>query len=123
VPAWAADEDAMIELRCPDAMANPYLAFAVVLACTLDGIRAAEEPPLPLDQSLGSFDDEELAKLDIPRLPATLDDALAALVEDDILRAALGDYIFEQLLLVKRAEWEDYRRYVSPWEHARYADV
>jgi glutamine synthetase len=123
VPAWAADEDAMIELRCPDAMANPYLAFAVVLACTLDGIGAAEEPPLPLDQSLGSFDDEEMAKLGIPRLPATLGDALAALAEDDVLRAALGEYIFEQLLVVKRAEWEDYRRYVSPWEHARYADV
>src|SRR5688572_31614913 len=34
------------------AMANPYLAFAAVLACALDGIRHAEEPPLPLEQSL-----------------------------------------------------------------------
>jgi glutamine synthetase len=123
VPAWAADEDAMIELRCPDAMANPYLAFAAVLACALDGIRLAEEPPLPLEQSLITYEDEELARLGIPLLPATLGDALHALAEDDVLRAALGDYIFDQLLTVKRAEWEDYRRYVSPWEHARYADV
>jgi glutamine synthetase len=123
VPAWAADEDATIELRCPDAMANPYLAFAVVLACALDGIRHREEPPLPLEESLVAYDDAELHRLGIPPLPATLGNALDALAEDDVLRATLGDYIFDQLLVVKRAEWEDYRRYVSPWEHARYADV
>jgi glutamine synthetase len=123
VPAWAVDEDATIELRCPDAMANPYLAFAVVLACGLDGIRDGEEPPLPLEESLVAYDDAELRRLGIPPLPATLGNALDALAEDGVLRATLGDYIFDQLLAVKRAEWEDYRRYVSPWEHARYADV
>ena len=123
VPAWAADEDAAIELRCPDATANPYLAFAAVLACALDGIRQGEEPPPPLEETLVAYDEAELERLGVPRLPATLGDALNRLAEDDVLRATLGDYIFDQLLTVKRAEWEDYRRYVSPWEHARYADV
>ena len=30
---------------------------------------------------------------------------------------------FDQLLSVKRAEWADFRRHVSPWEHARYGDL
>ncbi len=123
VPAWAADEETALELRSPDAMANPYLAIAVALACALDGIHRGEEPPDPLDESLVAYDDAELQRLGVPRLPATLGDALAALTEDGVIRAALGDYVFEQLLAVKRAEWEEYRRYVSPWEHARYGDL
>jgi glutamine synthetase len=42
---------------------------------------------------------------------------------DDVIRDSLGNYIFDQLLTVKRAEWVDYRRHVSPWEHMRYGDL
>ncbi len=124
VPSSASSAEAALELelRSPDACANPYLALAVTLACALDGIRQGEEPPDPLDETLIRYDDAELGRLGVPPLPATLGDALAALTEDDIVRAAIGDYVCDQLLLVKRAEWDDYRRYVSPWEHARYGD-
>jgi glutamine synthetase len=111
-----------LELRSPDPMANPYLVLAVALACALDGIRQGEEPPAPLDETLVRYDDQELERLGVPPLPKTLGDALAALPEDDVVRAALGDYVVDQLLTVKRAEWEEYRRYVSPWERARYGD-
>ena len=40
-----------------------------------------------------------------------------------VVQDALGDFIVDQLLTVKRAEWEDYRRYVSPWELAHYGDA
>lgn len=123
VPSSPPGEDSALELRSPDATANPYLALAVALGCALDGIRQGEEPPEPLDESLVVFDDAELQRLGIPPLPATLGNALTVFAEDDVVRATLGDYIFEQLLTVKRAEWDDYRRYVSPWEHARYGDV
>lgn len=123
LPAWTPEEDASLELRSPDATANPYLALAVALACALDGIRQGEEPPGPLDETLIAYDDAELERLGVPPLPATLGEALAAFAEDDVVRDTLGDYIAAQLLAVKRAEWEDYRRYVSPWEHARYGDV
>jgi glutamine synthetase len=123
VPAWAAGEDGALELRCPDAMANPYLAVAVVLGCALDGIRKGEEPPSPLDESLVAYDEAELHKLGVPSLPRTLGQALDALAEDDVVRATLGDYIFDQLLTVKREEHDAYRRYVTPWEHMKYGDA
>ncbi len=123
VPSWAPGEEAALELRSPDAMANPYLVFAVALACALDGIRQRHDPPDPLDESLVSYDDAELHRLGVPRLPGTLGEAIAALVEDTVVQATLGDYIYEQLLTVKRAEWEDYRRHVGPWEHERYGDA
>jgi glutamine synthetase len=123
VPTLAPGEKTEIELRSPDAMANPYLAFAVTLAAALDGIRTGEEPPEPLDEGLVIYDDAELQRRGIPRLPGTLGDALSAFAEDRVVQDALGDFIVDQLLTVKKAEWEDYRRYVSPWELAHYGDA
>ncbi|HEV2107777.1 MAG TPA: glutamine synthetase family protein [Thermomicrobiales bacterium] len=123
VPAGSEDQPGALELRSPDAMANPYLAVAVAVACALDGIRRADTPPDPLDESLVAYDDSELERLGTPRLPENLGDALAALSEDDVIRATLGDYIFDQFLTVKRDEWAEYRRQVTPWEHERYADA
>jgi len=123
VPSAAPGVETDIELRCPDAMANPYLAIAASLGAALDGIRQADEPPGPLDENLVTFDDDELLRLGAPLLPSTLGEALEAFARDDTVRAVLGDYISEQLLAVKRAEWTEYRRHVSPWEHLRYGDV
>ena len=111
-----------IELRSPDNMANPYLALALSLACMLDGIQRGDEPPPPLDENLVRYDDEELARLGVTRLPATLGEALDAFAEDVVVRDTLGEYVTDQFLQVKRAEWDDYRRHVSPWEHARYGE-
>ncbi|CAN5529015.1 type I glutamate--ammonia ligase [soil metagenome] len=123
VPTLAPGEKTEIELRSPDAMANPYLAFAVTLAAALDGVRTGEEPPEPLDEGLVLYDDAELQRRGIPRLPGTLGDALSSFAEDRVVQDALGDFIVDQLLTVKKAEWEDYRRYVSPWELAHYGDA
>jgi glutamine synthetase len=39
------------------------------------------------------------------------------------MRDILGHYIVDQLLTVKRAEWDEYRRHVSPWERAKYGEM
>jgi glutamine synthetase len=109
-----------LELRSPDNMANPYLALAVALASAMDGIRREEEPPLASDENLVRTDDTELTRLGVPALPQTFGEALNVLAEDDLMRVALGDFVCDQFLLVKRAEWNDYRGYVSPWERERY---
>lgn len=111
-----------LELRSFDNMANPYLALSVALASAIDGIRRGEEPSLALDENLVRFDDDELLRRGVPSLPTTLGEALAAFVEDDLVRTALGDYVSDQFLSVKREEWGAYRRYVSPWEQERYGD-
>jgi glutamine synthetase len=111
-----------LELRSFDNMANPYLALSVALASAIDGIRRGEEPSLALDENLVRFDDAELLRRGVPSLPTTLGEALAAFVEDDLVRTALGDYVSDQFLSVKREEWGAYRRYVSPWEQERYGD-
>lgn len=123
VPATTPGTFADIELRSPDAMANPYLAMAVALGAGLDGIRTNEEPSAPLDENLVAYDEDELNRLGVVKLPTSLGEALDAFAADDVVRDSLGGYIFDQVLNVKRAEWVDYRRHVSPWEHLRYGDL
>ena len=123
VPGWLESEQAEIELRSPDAMANPYLAFAVALAAGMDGIRTRINPPEPFDESFVAFDDDELYRRGVTRLPATLGEAIASFADDPVIQEAVGGYIADQLVSVKRDEWEAYRAHVGPWELQRYLDA
>ncbi|CAN5796226.1 type I glutamate--ammonia ligase [soil metagenome] len=123
VPSWGGAEAAALELRSPDPMANPYLALAVALATALDGIQRGDEPPEPLEESFSSYDDEGLQRIGVPKLPITLGEAISSLMQDSVVLGALGSYVADQLLAVKRAEWQEYREHVGPWEHARYGDA
>ncbi len=69
-----------IELRIPDPSANPYLAFAAQLMAGIDGIRNRTEPLDPIDKDIYELPPDEHAA--IPQLPATLEEALAALEAD-----------------------------------------
>ncbi|MEZ4530919.1 MAG: glutamine synthetase family protein [Thermomicrobiales bacterium] len=123
VPSVLAGGAASIELRCQDALANPYLSLAVALSAALDGIDHQIDPPEPLEESFSSYDDAGLERIGVQRLPGTLGEALEAFSQDQVVRNALGSYISDQLLTVKRAEWEEYRTVVGPWEHRRYGDA
>lgn len=123
VPSAATDVATDIELRSPDALANPYLAIAVALGAAIDGIQNEMEPPPPFDENLVSYDEDEFHRLGAARLPQTMGEALEELANSDVIRSILGAYIFDQLLSVKRKEWAEYRRHVSPWEHNRYGDL
>jgi glutamine synthetase len=65
-----------IEFRCPDATANPYLAFAAMLMAGLDGIERGLDPGEPAEFDL--FEEEH----GIPQVPDSLGGALDALEAD-----------------------------------------
>jgi glutamine synthetase len=69
-----------IEFRPPDPSCNPYLAFSAMLMAGLDGVRNKIEPTDPVDKDIYELPRTELENL--PSVPATLDEALAALDED-----------------------------------------
>ena len=109
-----------IELRCPDPSANPYLAFAVMLAAGLDGIERDLTPPEPVNEDVYHLDQCDLDERAIGTLPGTLAEALDALEEDSVIQDALGPQITDVFLRAKRAEWGEYRIQVSDWELERY---
>jgi len=112
-----------IELRCPDPSANPYLAFAVMLAAGLDGIERDLTPPPPVNEDVYDFDERDLRERAIGTLPGTLAEALDALERDEVVRAALGPAIAEAFLRAKRVEWDEYRIQVTNWELERYLET
>ncbi len=69
-----------VEFRVPDPSCNPYLAFSAMLMAGLDGVRNKIEPPDPVDKDIYELPREEL--LNLPSVPASLEEALAALETD-----------------------------------------
>jgi glutamine synthetase len=125
IPQFASNktETVRVELRCPDPSCNPYLAFAVMLKCGLDGIRRKLEPPPPTEENLYNFDAVKLRKHRIPTLPGSLNEALDELERDQVVREALGPHITERFIEAKRAEYNESRIQVSQWELDRYLDI
>jgi glutamine synthetase len=111
------------ELRCPDPSCNPYLAFAVMLAAGLDGIEKGMTAPPPVNEDVYDFDEDDLRERSIGVLPGTLGEALRALTDDDVVRDALGEHVYEAFVRAKQAEWDDYRIRVTEWELQRYLET
>ena len=109
-----------IELRNPDPAANPYLAFAAVLAAGLDGIKNKIEPPEPVEENIFEMSEEERAKRGIGSLPGSLEEAIKEFENSTLMRETLGDHIFEKYLEAKKLEWDDYRTKVHQWEIDSY---
>ncbi len=125
VPATRAgmEKATRIELRCPDPSTNPYLAFAVMLASGLHGIDQNLTPPGPVNEDVFDFTENDLQKRSIGVLPGTLAEALDEMEKDPLIQDALGETIFRAMLRARRAEWEEYRIRVTPWELERYLET
>ncbi|MGB8195580.1 MAG: glutamine synthetase family protein [Acidimicrobiales bacterium] len=95
-----------VEYRAPDPAANPYLAFAVILAAGLRGVRGNYELPK-----------EGAHKAPLPQ---SLAEALDLMECSKLLHETLGEHQVEWFLRNKRAEWDAYRGQVTPFELERY---
>ena len=112
------------ELRCPDPSCNPYLAFSAMLATGLDGIeKNLECPPAVNDLNIYEMEKEELEKRGIEQLPGSLEEALDELHDSDVIRAALGESIYEAFERAKRAETDAFRTRVTDWEIEYYLET
>ena len=116
-------QGARVELRSPDPSCNPYLALAVVVSSGLDGVRRKLVPGDTVDINVAGLAEAERVSLGVEQLPTSLQEAIAALDEDALVRAALGDHSYHRFREAKLAEWEDYRLQVHPWEYEAYLQL
>lgn len=114
------EQSTRIEYRSPDPACNPYLAFSVILAAGLRGIKEGYELPQEADANLFEIDDDMLEKLGIGQLPQSMSDALQVMERSELVAEALGEHIFEWFLRNKRAEWRGYKTHISQYELNRY---
>ncbi|HUK45592.1 MAG TPA: type I glutamate--ammonia ligase [Gaiellaceae bacterium] len=88
-----------IEFRCPDATANPYLAFSAMLMAGLDGIEKGLDPGGPAD-----YDLFEESHGDVPQVPGSLAESLDALEADHAFLTKGG--VFSEELISTWIAWK-----------------
>jgi glutamine synthetase len=111
------------EIRSVDPSANPYLAFAAILASGLDGIENDLEKVDRVYINLYDLNREERESMGIANLPENLKDALKALKRNEVVRDALGVHVYEKFVAAKTKEWDDFRTSVTEWEIKKYLKV
>jgi glutamine synthetase len=122
--AWAKDNrtvafrvvgreaSARVESRVPGADVNPYIALAATLAAGLHGLEHHIEPPPP-------FEGNGYDATDVPRLPTTLVDAIAAFEASEVARKGFGPDVHDHLVNTARQEWMTSNSVVTDWELRR----
>jgi glutamine synthetase len=101
-----------VESRIPGADVNPYLVLAGAIAAGLYGIDHELEPgdPYPVNAYEAT---------DVPRIPSTLVEAVAALRDSAVALEAFGPDVHHHLLNTAEQEWLASNRHVTDWELAR----
>jgi glutamine synthetase len=97
------DVRANVEVKCFDLAANPYLAAGSLIAAGLAGMRDGATLPAEVDGDPAGLDGAPGVS-GVRRLPRTLPEAAGCLERSTVLRAAMGDPLFEAFLAVRRGE-------------------
>jgi glutamine synthetase len=80
IPYGAGAKAKRVEVRFPDAMANPYLCYAALFMAGLDGIQNKIHPGEAMDKNLYDLPPAELAQ--VPTVAGSLREALDSLAAD-----------------------------------------
>ncbi|HNA82688.1 MAG TPA: glutamine synthetase, partial [Thiobacillaceae bacterium] len=124
IPHVASDKARRIEVRFPDPIANPYMAFAAMLMAGIDGILNKIHPGDPASKNLYDLEPEEEAA--IPKVCHSLDMALEELDKDRAFLTAGGvfsnDFI-DAYIELKMEEVTRLRMTTHPVEFDMYYSV
>ncbi len=110
------DNRTHLENRLSTALSNPYLAIAAVVAAGTLGLKDAQMPP-PHVEGLAENSDR------FAPLPATLDETLNALEQDEAFRSILGDEFVQIFTTIKRSELARLKAHVTDWERDEYLEM
>jgi glutamine synthetase len=121
------EKEARAEFRCPDALSNPYLDYAVLFEAGLDGIKKKIDPGDPMEDNVYELSEAKRKELHIGTLPGSLKEALEEWNNDDICVKALGKETAEKFREAKNKEWKEYEPHmpkivhdVTAWEVKKY---
>ena len=110
-----------VEVRFPDPLANPYLAFAAMLMAGLDGIKNKIDPGPAMDKDLYDLPPKELKK--IPTVCGSLREALGSLDKDRDVPQAGGvfdDDFIDSYIELKMTEVIRFEHTPHPVEFEMY---
>ena len=125
VPMYKPEKEkaARVELRSPDPACNPYLAFAVMLAAGLEGVKKGYPLPKPIEKDVYHLSVEERKKLGVEMLPGSLVEAIKLTQKSELVSKTLGTHIFNSFIESKKVEWDNYRKQIHSWEIKEYLPI
>jgi glutamine synthetase len=91
-----------------------------MLGAGLKGIEEGYELPPGAEDDVWSLSPNERKAMGYDALPENLAEAIDVMAQSELIPEVLGEHVFEFFLRNKRAEWEQYRREVTPYERQRY---
>ncbi|UCE67658.1 MAG: type I glutamate--ammonia ligase [Candidatus Zixiibacteriota bacterium] len=109
-----------VEIRSPDPACNPYLAFAVMLAAGLEGIKNKYPLPDPVEENIFEMDERQRRRKRIKILPSSLFEALQEFKKSNLMKEILGEHIFTTLIKNKTVEWDRFSTAVTDYEINNY---
>lgn len=112
-----------VEFRCPDPACNPYLAFSVMLAAGLEGIKNKYTLRDPIEENIFEMDYKMREKAGIDTLPNNLYEAVNNLENSKLMRETLGEHVFTKFIENKKIEWDRYRTFVTNYEIDNYLPI
>ncbi len=109
-----------LEIRSPDALCNPYLAFAALLRAGMEGIKNKYELPHLIDENIYTMTEETRSAHNIATLPQTLHEAIEAFEKSTLMFDLLGEHLFISYLQAKKRELASFEQAVTDWELEHY---
>ncbi|MEP7027923.1 MAG: glutamine synthetase, partial [Candidatus Eisenbacteria bacterium] len=109
-----------IEVRFPDPAANPYLAFAVLLAAGMAGVNGKYDLRAPIEEDVYHLTADQRKKLGVEELPGSLDEAVKLTEKSALVKECLGEHVYSKFIENKRIEWDQFRIQVTKYEVDRY---
>jgi glutamine synthetase len=112
-----------IEYRSPDPACNPYLAFSVMLAAGLEGIKKRYKLAEPANDNIYHMSEEERIRSGIKSLPEDLLEAIRITEKSNLVKECLGHKVFEYFIRNKKMEWDEYKAQVTQYEVKKYLPI
>ena len=109
IPYGTGEKAKRVEFRFPDAMANPYLAYAALLMAGIDGIQNRIHPGEAMDKNLYDLPPQEL--VDVPTVCGSLREALVALDGDREFLTRGDVFTDDQIDAYMELKWEEVMRW------------
>ncbi len=109
-----------LENRACDMSVNPYLALAMTIGASLEGLEQGLEAGNPVNKPLYDLTDEEANTLAIRRLPTTLFEAIDAFDADPLAKEVFGPTMHSLYSRYKHDEWQRFHDHVTTWEQTEY---
>jgi len=112
-----------IEFRCPDPACNPYLAFSVMLAAGLEGIKNKYPLADPVEENIFEWDKKKREAEGMDNLPDNLFEAVKIMEGSKLVKEALGEHVFTKFVENKHIEWDRYRTCITDYEVQKYLPI